>query len=138
MAPESILTPDTLDTRSDLYALGAVGYYLLTGSHVFRGQSVIEVCSHHLHTKPERPSTRLGRALPGDVEKLLLACLEKEPERRPQTASELRRRMHDCQGFGAWDRERARLWWQQNGAKLRRTRGEDPTFTRDGQVLSAP
>jgi serine/threonine-protein kinase len=132
MAPESILTPGSLDARSDLYALGAVGYYLVTGTHVFTGQSAIEVCSHHLHTKPERPSARLGRAVPADLEKLLLACLEKEADRRPQTASELRRRVRECQAYGAWDRERARRWWLENGDKVKRSRGEDPTFTRDG------
>ena len=64
MAPEAIRTPGDLDARSDLYALGAVAYFLVTGQHVFAGRNAMEVCGHHLHTRPEPPSARLGRALP--------------------------------------------------------------------------
>jgi serine/threonine-protein kinase len=71
MSPEAITTPDAMDARGDLYALGAVGYFMVTGSHVFPGRSPVEVCGHHLHTKPEPPSTRLGRAFPADLERLL-------------------------------------------------------------------
>jgi serine/threonine-protein kinase len=131
MSPEAITTPDAMDARGDLYALGAVGYFMVTGSHVFPGRSPVEVCGHHLHTKPEPPSTRLGRAFPPDLESLLLDCLEKDPSRRPQTADELQQRVRECRAFGAWDRERARHWWQENGEKLRRSRTEHPTLTRD-------
>jgi serine/threonine-protein kinase len=130
MPPEAITAPDTMDARGDLYALGAVAYFMVTGTHVFPGRSPIEVCGHHLHTKPESPSSRLGRAFPEDLETLLLDCLEKDPTRRPQTASELQQRVRECRAYGAWSRERARLWWQENGEKLRRGRTEHPTGTR--------
>ncbi|HSB62259.1 MAG TPA: serine/threonine-protein kinase [Vicinamibacteria bacterium] len=120
MAPEAITAPEATDARSDLYALGAVGYFLHTGTHVFQGRSFVEVCSHHLHTTPEPPSARRGSAVPPDVERLLLDCLEKDPRRRPQTASELQERVVRCGAYGAWDRERARRWWVDNGGKLRR------------------
>jgi serine/threonine-protein kinase len=131
MAPEAITAANAMDARSDLYALGAVGYFVVTGTHVFPGRNSIEVCGHHLHTKPEPPSTRLGRELPPDLESLLLDCLEKDPSRRPQTAAELQQRVRECRAFGAWDRERARRWWRENGEKLRRGRTEHPTLTRD-------
>jgi len=131
MSPEAITAPDTMDARGDLYALGAVGYFMATGTHVFPGRSPVEVCGHHLHTKPEPPSTRLGRVFATDLESLLLDCLEKDPSQRPQTAAELQQRVRECRGYGAWDRERARRWWQANGEKLRRGRTEHPTLTRD-------
>ena len=131
MSPEAITAPDAMDARGDLYALGAVGYFMVTGTHVFPGRNLVEVCGHHLHTKPEPPSTRLGRALPPDLESLLLDCLEKDPSRRPQTAAQLQQRVRECRAFGAWDRERARHWWHENAEKLRRGRTEHPTLTRD-------
>jgi len=136
MAPEAITTPGTPDVRSDLYALGAVGYFLVTGSDVFRGRNYVEVCGHHLHTRPEPPSERLGQAVPADLERLILACLEKSAERRPQTAAELQAQVRGCRGFGAWDRERARQWWREHGPALRRggTVTEHPTFTRAGSL----
>ena len=130
MPPEAITAPNAMDARGDLYALGAVAYFMVTGTHVFSGRSTIEVCGHHVHTKPEPPSSRLGRAFPADLELLLLDCLEKDPTRRPQTAAELQQRVRECRAYGAWNRERARHWWRENGEKLRRRRTELPTLTR--------
>jgi serine/threonine-protein kinase len=134
MSPEAIAAPDALDARSDLYALGAVGYFLLTGSHVFPGRNLVEVCGHHLHTKPEPPSARLGRPLPQDIEALVLQCLEKDAARRPQTASELQERVRGCRAYGAWDRERARRWWHENGDKLRRDPSASMTLSQIGST----
>jgi len=61
MAPETISKAGGAEPRSDIYALGAVGYFLLTGEHVFTGKTIVEVCAHHLHTDPVPPSERLGR-----------------------------------------------------------------------------
>jgi tRNA A-37 threonylcarbamoyl transferase component Bud32 len=122
MSPESIRAPGTMDGRSDLYALGAVGYYLLTGGHVFEGNTLVEVCGHHLHTTPQPPSQRLGKAVPEDLEALLMECLEKEPSKRPETAAVLRQRLQRCRSFGEWDVERARRWWNDNSATIRERR----------------
>ncbi len=73
MAPESIRAPDEVDARSDIYALGAVGYFLLTGEHVFTADTVVEVCAKHLNDEPVAPSERLGAAVPADLETLILA-----------------------------------------------------------------
>jgi serine/threonine-protein kinase len=122
MSPESIRAPGRMDGRSDLYALGAVGYYLLTGGHVFEGNTLVEVCGHHLHTTPQAPSERLGTAVPEDLEALLLECLEKEPSKRPGTAAGLRQRLQRCRAFGEWDGERARRWWSDNSTGLQERR----------------
>jgi serine/threonine-protein kinase len=119
MSPEAIREPDRMDGRSDLYALGAVGYYLLTAGHVFEGKTLVEVCGHHLHTTPEPPSQRLGTPVPDDLERLLLECLGKEPSRRPESAAVLRERLRRCASFGEWGNERARAWWSLHAAALR-------------------
>jgi serine/threonine-protein kinase len=132
MSPEAITVPNSMDGRGDLYALGAVAYFMLTGTHVFPGRTPIEVCGHHLHTPPDPPSARMGRAVPADLERLLLDCLEKDPERRPQTAAEMQRRVRACAAYGAWDTERARAWWQENGGRVRRDVAALPTVSRVG------
>jgi len=68
-------------------ALGAVGYYLLSGKHVFEGKTVMEMCSHHLHSSPLPIAERLGKPVPADLEALLLACLRKAPDERPGSAT---------------------------------------------------
>jgi serine/threonine protein kinase len=96
MAPEAITTPDEVDGRTDLYALGAVGYFLVTGKDVFTGRSVPEVCGHHLHSVPVPPSARVRSPIPAGLEQLILRCLEKQPVRRPANTDELRSALRDC------------------------------------------
>ena len=112
LSPEAIAQPAAVDARSDLYSLGAVAYFLLTGQHVFDAPTVVEVCGHHLHTQPTPPSERLGRALPADLEQLVLACLEKDPEQRPQTAAELGARLSALPCQKEWTRQIAAEWWR--------------------------
>jgi serine/threonine-protein kinase len=121
MAPESITSPDSVDGRADLYALGAVGYYLLTGTHVFTGESIVEVCGHHLHSDPEPLSSRLGKPVAPALEETVLSCLAKDPSRRPQTAWELEQRLADCAGIDPWTTEDAQRWWSTHGELSRKT-----------------
>ena len=116
MAPESILDPDAVDARADIYALGAAAYFLLSGSEVFNGNSIVEVCSQHLHQKPEPLSAR-GVVVEPALEAIVLACLAKDPARRPQSAAELRRRLDACE-VETWDGESARTWWNEHRAEL--------------------
>jgi len=96
ISPEAIVAPETVGAHSDLYGLGAVAYFLLSGAPVFRGRSVVEVCGHHLHTSPERLSTLLGAAIPAALEQLVLDCLAKEAAQRPGSAAELAQRLTRC------------------------------------------
>jgi serine/threonine-protein kinase len=116
MAPESILRANAADARTDIYALGAVAYYLLAGSTVFVGTSLVEICGHHIHTQPERFSAR-GVTVPADLEAVVLACLEKDPAKRPQSALELRRRLEAC-AVGPWTSEDAEAWWSAHQGEL--------------------
>ena len=111
MAPESILDPDSVDVRTDIYAVGAVAYYLLAGVDVFDGKSIVEVCSQHLHQEPEPLSAR-GLVIPAELEAIVLACLSKDPDRRPQSAAELRRRVEACP-VEPWDSAKALAWWRE-------------------------
>ncbi len=131
MAPEVILGLDQDSPARDLYALGCVGYYLLTGTQVFDGATAVDVCAQHLKVEPEPPSKRLGAPVPPDLEALVLALLAKKPEGRPDSASALRRKLEACESFGSWSESDARLWWDDYGPKLRASRA---TASSSGQL----
>jgi serine/threonine-protein kinase len=119
LAPETLTADGSVDPRSDIYALGAVAYFLLTGTTVFAGGSVFEICSRHLHTAPDPPSARLGRALPRGLEAVVMSCLEKDPGRRPQTAPELSDLLSDSDDVAPWGEGQAHAWWLEHGARVR-------------------
>ncbi len=95
MSPEAIVRPDLVDGRSDLYALGALAYFLLTGAPPFEGATSFEVCSRHLHAEPARLSTKV--AVPPDLERVVLWCLAKSPDDRPASARALRDALAACE-----------------------------------------
>jgi serine/threonine protein kinase len=111
LAPESITHSNQVDGRIDIYALGAVGYFLLTGTPPFDGRTVVEICGHHLHTPPDPPSARLGRPVPPKLETLILACLAKDPNKRPHDAEELLTMLSQCEGESPFGAAEARSWW---------------------------
>jgi serine/threonine-protein kinase len=111
LAPESITGPDHVDARIDIYALGAVGYFLLTGTPPFDGRTVVEICGHHLHTKPEPPAARLGRPVPPKLEAVILACLAKNPDDRPRDAHDLLAKLSECEVENPLSVADARAWW---------------------------
>lgn len=114
LAPEAITRPETADARSDLYALGAVAYYMLTGAPPFSGNTVVEVCSQHLYETP--------RPLPGVPDELgaaVLACLAKKPDDRPASARDLSARLIAA-ALPAWTEEDARDFWRLHGERARR------------------
>jgi hypothetical protein len=112
MAPEQVLGNQPTDARSDIYAVGCLAYWLLTGQLVFTGATAMEVMLHHAHTEPDAPSGRTELAVPPSLDDVVLACLAKDPVQRPQTADELAARLGDCAPHLAeWTAERAREWW---------------------------
>lgn len=119
MAPEAIAHPDAAEPRSDLYAVAAIGYFLLTGHHVFEGGSAVEIYAAHLHATPIPPQVRLGRPIPADLEALLLRGLAKSPSDRPASAAAFREALQRLD-VPPWTEEDARAWWRTYGARARR------------------
>ncbi len=125
MSPEQILDPPSIDARSDLYALGAVGYYLLTGDFVFEGTNAIEICAQHLSSEPELPSLRTEREVDPELELLIMQCLEKKRDDRPSSALEVAHRL-DGLAIEAWSQDRASEWWATVGQNIVLMRDRDP------------
>jgi eukaryotic-like serine/threonine-protein kinase len=112
LAPEFIL--DKVDHRSDLYALGCVAYYLLTGTLVFDATTRVAMMAAHAQQQPVAPSKRTELPIPAALDELVLACLAKDPAERPQSARTLTRKLDEVPLDGAWNQERAEAWWRQH------------------------
>jgi serine/threonine-protein kinase len=115
ISPEALNGAAVVDARSDIYSLGAVAYYMLTAQPVFTGNSVVEICLQHLSAAPVAPSERLGRALPGDLEAIVLRCLAKSTADRYPSAAELERALAACAAADEWSATRAQAWWELRG-----------------------
>ena len=120
MAPEMLRFQAPVDARADLYALGCVGYWLMTGKRVFEAQTRADMLVMHAHQKPLLPSKRLDRPMHPGLEALVMQCLEKNPNKRPQTARELSDALGALQFERPWTDERAELWWKQNRPEAQR------------------
>ena len=112
MAPEMALD-DNVDGRADLYALGCVAYYLLTGEQVFAGETMLKVITQHLQAVPVPPSQRTELPIPATLEHLVLACLAKKPQERPANARQLAQSLDTIEGM-TWSEEEANRWWHQH------------------------
>jgi len=111
MSPEAIQAPDCVDARTDIYSIGALGYFLLTGQSVFTASTLLELCHDHVHTIPESPCKRLGKPVSSELESALLACLEKSRGKRPQSARELAELLDRAPAAGSWSVQDANSWW---------------------------
>src|SRR5262245_18701462 len=130
MSPESIQTPDLVDALSDLYAVGAIGYFLITGKAVFEARSPVELCQLHVESLPESPSQRLGKPISPELESALLACLEKSRAKRPQTARDLSALLDRCPTCGTWTVDDAEAWWgRHERSQATATTGSSPGAT---------
>jgi tRNA A-37 threonylcarbamoyl transferase component Bud32 len=109
MAPEMAFG-EKVDGRADLYALGCVAYYLLTGQQVFDGTTAMQIMSKHLQAAPVPPSARGAFTIPAALDALVLSCLAKEPEERPQSAADLARRLSAID-VAPWTDLQAKEWW---------------------------
>jgi serine/threonine protein kinase len=109
MSPEAIQTPDLVDARSDLYAVGAVGYFLVTGQPPFNAQTLGDLCQQHVTAIPDPPSKRLAQPISAELEYAILACLEKNRAKRPQTARDLSAMLDRV--AAQWTLDDAEAWW---------------------------
>jgi serine/threonine-protein kinase len=108
-APE-LVAGEPADHRADLYSLGCVGYWLLTGQFVFHAEGSLAMAVAHVKNEPVPPSERSELEVPAELETVIMDCLAKDPSRRPQTAAELAARLAACDR-GDWTNEIAREWW---------------------------
>jgi PAS domain S-box-containing protein len=142
LSPEAISIPGAIDARADLYALGAVGYFLVTGQPLFEGRTIMEICAHHLHTAPVPPSVRLGRPVGRHLEAVLLSCLEKDPARRPPTAMAVHDALAASNAASDWSTDDPQRWWaayrRDGPATSRPTEVETIGGGLGGSVLSSP
>jgi hypothetical protein len=113
MSPEAIEQPETVDARTDIYAIGAVAYYLLTGTPVFTATRLVELSMQHVNAVPEPPSQRLGRPVTPELESLILRCLAKKREDRPGSASVLLDELRKCEPSCPWSHTDAEAWWRE-------------------------
>ena len=116
MSPEAVEHANDVDARSDLYSLGAVGYFLVTGEALFDCLTLGEVLMHQVKDLPVRPSERLGKPVSPDLEELLMRCLAKNPASRPANARELDEALARCRNAADWTREQADEWWRKFAA----------------------
>ncbi len=116
MSPEAVEHPDKVDARADVYSLGAVGYFLLTGQPLFDCATLGELLLHQVKHLPAKPSERLGKPVSPELENLLMRCLAKSPADRPSGARELADALMKCPGAADWTRERAEEWWSRLAA----------------------
>lgn len=132
MSPESIQTPLSIDHRNDIYAIGAVAYFLLTGKPVFEARSIVELCQQHVDAIPVTPSKRLGRPISSELENAVLACLEKSRIKRPQTARDLAQMLLRAPTAGQWTTADAEAWW------IHHERGQAGPASNPGAPTAAP
>jgi hypothetical protein len=128
MSPEAVENPDGVTAQSDVYAIGAVAYYLVTGTQVFTGKTVMEICMKHVRAEPEPPSRRLGREVSPGLESLILRCLAKDPADRPAGTRALADELDRLDHLGGWTRADADAWWAAFKAS---TDGPGPVPTAD-------
>jgi tRNA A-37 threonylcarbamoyl transferase component Bud32 len=114
MSPEAIQTPDALEARSDLYLVGAVAYWLLTGKTLFETDQVEQLLEEQVNRMPLAPSKRLARDISSGLEQLVMRCLSKAPAQRPASANALDEALGRCEAARAWTSQDAANWWAAN------------------------
>jgi serine/threonine-protein kinase len=111
MSPEQAAAYEDVDGRADLYSLGAVAYYVLTGQPPFTSQSVVELLAAH-RNKPIAPPSQLQPEIPSDLEQIILRCMAKSPADRFPDAASLADALGQCSVAGQWGPEQAAKWWR--------------------------
>jgi serine/threonine-protein kinase len=110
LAPE-IAIGSELDGRADIYSLGCVAYWLLTGQFVFEADNLLALINKHAHEEPVPPSKRTELPIPSDLEEVVMDCLRKESADRPGNAEVLSDRLAGCEA-GDWGQQEAMSWWR--------------------------
>jgi serine/threonine-protein kinase len=123
ISPEAVSTPHKVGPAADIYALGAVMWFLLVGKPVFEAATFMDLCLKHTTEAPRRPS-KLRPDVPGDLEAIVMACLEKKPTDRPASTAALATALAACACAGDWTSEIAGAWWKHHAEKFQRRESE--------------
>jgi len=115
MAPEIAMGHDEIDGRADLYGLGCVAYWLLTGQLLFDTDSPVAAIAAHIERRPPPPSARSETPVPAALDQLVMACLEKDPANRPDSADVLTRQLAASGLANEWTQDAAAQWWEMHG-----------------------
>jgi serine/threonine-protein kinase len=126
MPPEVALGEEPIDGRADIYALGCVAYWLLTGHLLFEGTNAMQMVIDHVRTPATPPSWRARQPVPAELEELVLRCLAKDPRQRPQSAAEVVLALDAQRLEKPWTEARARDWWHEH-AGTRAAPEDDPS-----------
>ncbi len=139
MAPEMTTGKHEIDGRADIYSLACVGWWLLTGEHVFDADTPMQMAIAHATSEPPAPSTRTANAVPPALDDVLLAALAKDPSARPATALEFAARLQAaCAGEPAWSDEQAQTWWDAHLAKQLASAGTNASGSESAAAFLNP
>jgi serine/threonine-protein kinase len=118
LAPELLSGQGPFDRRADIYGLGCVAFWMLTGRPPFQAADATTLLMHHSMSTPSAPSVVSPQGINPDVDLLILECLAKDPSRRPDSADILWDRLDALHVASPWDQRRAREWWERHEPDL--------------------
>ena len=118
IAPELLVTNRKVDARSDLYAVGALGFLMLTGKQVFTDRDVDTILQKIVNSEPPRPSELTEVPIPEALDNLIHACLSRDPEERPASATELAEKLTRITLDTTWTEKEALNWWEENSSRI--------------------
>jgi serine/threonine-protein kinase len=137
MAPEIAVGGRPIDHRADIYALGCVAFWMLTGRNVFEGPTSIAILTQHVRDTPPAPSTLSETRIPPELDRIVLDCLAKDPDDRPASAIELFRRLDDCP-VQPWTPDQAKQWWELHipDSGIPQSRAADASILDPGRTIT--
>jgi serine/threonine-protein kinase len=130
VAPETITDPSAISAAADLYALGAVGYFLLSGRRVFEGANVVDICIQHVTAEP-KPLSQSALHVPAELEAVIMRCLRKKPQERFASATAVAEALRAID-TADWSEQAALAWW----AERRDARHATPSATLPTQTIT--
>ena len=129
-SPESIRDPRSVGPSSDVYSLGCVAYYLMTGSLLFDTENAMQMCIAHVEEKPKELSEKCNGTISEELNRLIMSCLEKSIEKRPHSMEKLAESLNALK-TKVWSTEESANWWKQNSSKIQTLAEDDESGDQD-------